>query len=109
VSDAIGLRLAEPREVPDMDFDRPGALPAIPGAILEKWQGLVDTMADIVGVPAGLIMRIAHEDIEVLVANRSDANPYRPDDSEHLGGSGLYCEPVIKKQARASGSRRYRE
>ena len=67
--------------------------------LLALWQRLVDTMADLAGIPAGLIMRITQEDIEVCVASHTDGNPYHPGDSEHLANSGLYCETVIKTQS----------
>lgn len=55
------------------------------------WQKIVDLMAEICGVPAGLIMRITGEDIEVFVLSRTEGNPYDVGDREHLLGSGLYC------------------
>jgi transcriptional regulator with GAF, ATPase, and Fis domain len=63
---------------------------------LNKWQNIVDIMAELVNVPAALIMRLVNSDIEVFVSSRSDRNPYHPGDREHLLGSGLYCETVIK-------------
>jgi two-component system sensor histidine kinase/response regulator len=68
----------------------------VPQAVLTKWQEAVDMMAELVDVPAGLVMRIDGEDIQVLVASHTAGNPYRPGDSERLYGSGLYCETVIK-------------
>jgi hypothetical protein len=68
----------------------------VPEPILEKWQGIVDLMAEVVGVPAGLVMRIAQDDIEVCVSSKTDGNPYEPGSKEHLLGSGLYCERVIQ-------------
>jgi PAS domain S-box-containing protein len=68
---------------------------SIPDWIVEKWQSIVDTMAELVNVPAGLIMRINGANIECLIASRTPGNPYHPGDSEHLFGSGLYCETVI--------------
>ena len=70
----------------------------VPEPILEKWQGIVDLMAELAGVPAGLVMRIAQDDIEVFVSSRTEGNPYRPGDKEHLLGSGLYCETVIQSR-----------
>ncbi|MEJ1979010.1 MAG: PAS domain S-box protein [Acetobacteraceae bacterium] len=64
--------------------------------MLANWQDIVDTMAELINVPAGLVMHIAGPDIRVLVASRTAGNPYKPGDSEHLFGSGLYCEAVIK-------------
>ncbi|MGO1080693.1 EAL domain-containing protein [Inquilinus sp. CA228] len=70
----------------------------VPDAVQAKWQGIVDIMAQIAGVPAGLIMRIVGDEIEVFVASRTEGNPYHPGESETLPGSGLYCETVIRSQ-----------
>lgn len=67
----------------------------VPEDLLVQWQGIVDTIAELAGIPAGLIMRIKEEDIEVLVASKTKENPYHPGDREYLAGSGLYCETVI--------------
>jgi hypothetical protein len=68
--------------------------------IIQKWQTIVDTMAEISDVPAGLIMRIKKDDIEVFVSSQSEENPYKVGDKEHLIGSGLYCEYVIKTKSK---------
>ena len=68
----------------------------VPEETMAQWQGVVDIIADLVGVPAGLIMRVVGEHIEVLMASHSKGNPYRPGDREHLANSGLYCETVIR-------------
>ena len=62
---------------------------------IKKWQNIVDIMAELVGVPAALIMRLFESDIEVFVSSQSAGNPYHYGDHEHLIGSGLYCETVI--------------
>jgi hypothetical protein len=69
----------------------------IPQGILSEWQSSVDVMAKVVGVPAGLIMRIVQTDIEVFVSSNSDGNPYARGDREEFLGSGLYCETVINR------------
>lgn len=71
--------------------------PSIPDAIVEKWQTIVDLMAEMLAVPAGLIMRILGEKIRVFVASSTEGNPYHPGDSEHFWGSGLYCETVVTR------------
>ena len=40
-------------------------------------------MAELVGVPAGLVMRIAEDNIEVFVSSQTDGNPYKPGDKEN--------------------------
>jgi hypothetical protein len=65
-------------------------------ALLGKWQHAVDIAAELLTVPAALIMRCQGNEIEVLVASASPENPYHPGEKEPLPGSGLYCETVIK-------------
>jgi hypothetical protein len=76
--------------------ERPIGKIDIPDQILHKWQSIVDILANLIGVPAALIMRIVDQDIEVFVSSESTDNPYNSGDKEHLIGSGLYCETVIK-------------
>jgi signal transduction histidine kinase len=71
--------------------------PPIPDPILERWQEIVNLMAEMLSVPAGLIMRILGEDIHVFVSSTTEGNPYHPGDHEHFWGSGLYCETVVTK------------
>ncbi len=64
--------------------------------IMAEWQSTVDIMSELAAIPAGLIMRIVDQDIEVFLSSNSEGNPYHPGDHEHLAGSGLYCETVIR-------------
>ena len=68
----------------------------IPDTFMEKWQILVDTVAELINVPSGLIMRVVDEDIKVFISSKTEGNPYEPGDSEILANSGLYCETVLK-------------
>ena len=63
--------------------------------VMDQWQELIDSMAKLIDVPAGLIMRLNGEKIEVFTSSKTDNNPYKPKDSEHFFESGLYCETVI--------------
>ena len=56
----------------------------ITGALLGKWQNVVDIVAELLTVPAGLIMRCQGNEIEVLVASASPGNPYHPGEKELL-------------------------
>src|SRR5579859_2841437 len=84
---------AQPRPLADIPF------PVIPAAIAEKWQVIVDTMAELARVPAGLIMRIRDDHLEVMISSKTEGNPYHPGESECYVGSGLYCETVIRNRA----------
>ena len=63
---------------------------------LDDWQETVNLLAEIVGIPAALIMRLTGERIEVLVSSETEGNPYKVGSSELFNESGLYCEHVIK-------------
>jgi len=62
---------------------------------LSKWQSIANMIAEIINIPAALIMRLSESDIEVFISSNTQGNPYNPGDREKLIGSGLYCEEVI--------------
>src|SRR6476646_9349036 len=66
----------------------------VPAEIMQKWQEIVDLLADIVHVPSALIMRVEPPNIKVLVSSESHGNPYEPDEEASLN-TGLYCETVM--------------
>ncbi|MCU7935332.1 MAG: EAL domain-containing protein [Candidatus Thiodiazotropha sp. (ex Dulcina madagascariensis)] len=62
--------------------------------VLEVWQKTTDIIADLVNVPAALIMRVHPDEIEVLVRSDSVGNVYRAGERAPLN-TGLYCETVM--------------
>jgi PAS domain S-box-containing protein len=68
----------------------------IPDGFLLKWQEIADLVANIMNVPAALIMKTENEMMEVFTSSATDNNPYKAGDKEHR--YGLYCEKVIKTQ-----------
>ncbi len=68
--------------------------------VLKRWQNIVDILADVIAIPAALIMRLVDDDIEVFVTSNSPGNPYHVGDREHFFDSGLYCETVIRSNAK---------
>jgi len=71
--------------------------PEVFNAITEKWQSLLDTIAKIVHVPSGLIMRLNEDTIEVFLKSQTKGNPYHAGEKADLI-YGLYCETVIGTQ-----------
>jgi signal transduction histidine kinase len=71
--------------------------PEISKKVRGKWQELLDTLADIVGVPSGLIMKLHEDSIEVLLKSNTDGNPYQVGEKAELL-HGLYCENVMGRQ-----------
>jgi len=65
----------------------------IPKKVIQKWQIIVNIMAETINVPAALIMKIDPPYIEVFRSSESNVNPYKVGSKEHL--AGLYCERVI--------------
>ena len=69
--------------------------PPIPEEILEKWQRVVDILARLLTVPAGLIMKRAEPQHLVFVSSASEGNPYKRDKAFRLN-TGLYCDTVME-------------
>ena len=65
---------------------------------LGKWQKTTNVMAEVFDVPAGLIMRVLPQQIEVLVSSHTPGNPYEADEKANLN-TGLYCETVMATRA----------
>jgi PAS domain S-box-containing protein len=61
--------------------------------VVNTWQGLVNTIAEIINVPS-----VDEPYIEVFRSNESSNNPYKAGDRENL--AGLYCERVINTRNR---------
>ena len=74
------------------------AKPAIPDAVLAKWQRVVDILARIVEVPAGLIMKVAPPKHHVFVTSAGKGNPYTTDTVFTLN-TGLYCDTVMAERS----------
>jgi PAS domain S-box-containing protein len=66
----------------------------VPSEIVQKWQEIVDLLAEIVRVPSALIMRVEPPNIKVFLSSESEGNPYEPDELASLN-TGLYCETVM--------------
>ncbi len=71
--------------------------PDIPKHITNQWQSILNLMAEILNVPAGLIMKLHSNKIEVFAKSINDSNPYKSGETCSLG-EGLYCETVVGKQ-----------
>jgi hypothetical protein len=68
--------------------------PGISEQIQAKWQKSLTTLAAVFNVPAGLIMKIHQDTMNVFLRAEVEGNPYPPNGKDQLG-HGLYCETVI--------------
>ena len=66
----------------------------IPENTLKRWQNIVDIMAELIGIPSVLILRLVESKVEVFISSRNDGNPFHPGDHEQFLGSALYYETV---------------
>lgn len=71
--------------------------PTIPRAMLGEWQRVVDLAAEIVEVPASLVMKTDPPDHAVLLSSRGPDNPYSVGQSFVLN-SKLYCHAVLTRR-----------
>ncbi|MET0082381.1 MAG: GAF domain-containing protein, partial [Sedimenticola sp.] len=70
----------------------------MPDTILVNWQQTADLLAELVGVPSALIMRVHSREIEVFISSDSEGNVYKPGEKAPLD-SGLYCETVMSTRS----------
>ena len=70
--------------------------PDIPEKMIAEWQRVVDLAADLVDVPASLVMKTDPPDHSVLVSSKGEQNPYAVGQSFVLN-SKLYCYAVLEK------------
>ena len=69
----------------------------ISDVLLERWQSIIDLLAELSNVPAALIMRVKGDHIEVFRTSGSEGNPYPLGATEHYYHKcGLYCEHAIR-------------
>ncbi|HEX8892566.1 MAG TPA: PAS domain S-box protein, partial [Terriglobales bacterium] len=73
----------------------PAAALQVTFEIVTKWQEIVDLLAEIICVPAALVMKVEPPNIRVLVSSESPSNPYEQGELASLN-TGLYCETVMK-------------
>jgi diguanylate cyclase (GGDEF)-like protein/PAS domain S-box-containing protein len=66
----------------------------VPGDVVTNWQMTVNTLAELVQIPAALIMRVHPSEIEVFISSESDGNVYEKGERAPLD-TGLYCETVM--------------
>lgn len=70
--------------------------PKLTEQLIKKWQNILDVLADVLSVPAALIMSLGKDEIKVFLSSATEGNPYQCGDGEKLG-LGLYCETVVGK------------
>ncbi len=73
------------------------AKPQIPDETLAKWQRVVDILAQLLCVPAGLIMKVTPPKHSVFIASTAEGNPYDRNTTFELN-TGLYCDTVMKER-----------
>ena len=66
----------------------------IPQETAHKWQEITDLLAEIMHVPAALIMKVDPPEVAVFISSESKGNPYERCERTRLD-TGLYCETVM--------------
>lgn len=69
----------------------------IPQDMLRKWQEIMDLLAEVMRVPAALIVKLEPTELVVLVSSDSEGNPYERSERSPVN-TGLYCESVMKER-----------
>lgn len=66
--------------------------------VLREWQQLVNLGAKLFGVKAGLITRLAGQEIEILLSSDTPGNPYPAGYVSPFPDSGWFCEQTLKRR-----------
>ncbi|WP_438971021.1 sensor domain-containing diguanylate cyclase [Methylophaga sp.] len=74
--------------------------PQVREGLITQWQGMLEILAEFMGVPAALLMNFHMDELTVYAKNNSTLNPFIVGDKEKCSNSGLYCERVIKTNKR---------
>jgi EAL domain-containing protein (putative c-di-GMP-specific phosphodiesterase class I)/GGDEF domain-containing protein len=69
----------------------------VPSDTLEQWQAILDHLCSVARIPAGLIMRMNGDEIEVFASSSNADNPYQVGQKESCH-TELYCKTVIDTQ-----------
>jgi PAS domain S-box-containing protein len=67
----------------------------VPSPIIQKWQEIIDLLAEVLRVPSALIMKVEPPNIRVFVRSESEGNPFARDELACLN-TGMYCDAVLK-------------
>jgi GAF domain-containing protein len=68
----------------------------IPAHIIERWQRVVDVVADLLSVPSVMINRLEPPDLEIFRSNVGPHNPFSA--GMRMPMAGVYCEAAAKRQ-----------
>ena len=69
----------------------------VPDHFRERWQETLDVLADVLQVPAALVMRVHEREIEVFARSGGKDNVYEERELAPLD-TGLYCETVMSSR-----------
>lgn len=69
----------------------------VPEETLNNWQETVNLLADLLGIPSALIMRVHSNEIEVFTKSNNKENVYELGEKASLDNE-LYCETVMSTQ-----------
>jgi PAS domain S-box-containing protein len=67
----------------------------VPSPTIQKWQEIIDLLAEVLHVPSALIMKVEPPNIRVFVRSESEGNPFARDELACLN-TGMYCDAVLK-------------
>lgn len=73
---------------------------AIPPDTVQKWQRIVDLLADIIQVPSAVVCKLEppfYSHYKILASNQSEENPFPIGDTFSMD-IGTFCETVIKSR-----------
>jgi GAF domain-containing protein len=68
----------------------------IPQSMLDDWNKRLENITMVTNIPVGVILKINNAEMEVLITNKNEKNPYKPGYSFPVHGT--YCEETINSK-----------
>ena len=71
---------------------------SVPAEMMNRWQRVVDIMAQLLNVPSAIITKVDPPEIQILRSAKTPENPYRSGDKGTMAKH--YCETVINNRSK---------
>lgn len=68
----------------------------IPQVLLEEWNNRLEELSKTTHIPVGVILQLNNDEMEILIINKNEKNPYKPGYSFPLAGT--YCEETVNSK-----------
>lgn len=69
----------------------------IPQTLIDEWNNKLEEISKTTNIPVAVILQLKNNEMEILITNQNEKNPYKPGFSFPI--QGTYCEETIKSKS----------